>query len=62
MWAHAKIAAAEIMFAQADGAIEPGCQGVLFYMYCDDVEALRAHLLASGVADGGEYRGQPGPG
>lgn len=62
VWAHAKSGAAEIMLAQADGAVEPGRQGVLFYMYSDDVDALRAHLLARGVADGGAYCGQPGPG
>jgi len=62
LWAHAKSAAAEIMLSQSDGAIEAGLQGVLLYMYCEDVAGLRAHLLRAGVADGGEYRGQPGPG
>ncbi|MCE7975042.1 MAG: hypothetical protein DYG92_12090 [Leptolyngbya sp. PLA1] len=62
VWAHAKSGTAEIMLAQADGPIDAGAQGVLFYMYSDDVEGLRAHLLASGVADGGAYHGQPGPG
>lgn len=62
VWAHAKSGTAEIMLAQADGAIEAAAQAVLFYMYSDEVEALRAHLLRAGVADGGEYRGQPGPG
>jgi hypothetical protein len=48
---------AEIMFAQADGAIHAAQQAVLFYMYTGDVESLRQHLLACGVRDGGRYAG-----
>lgn len=43
---------AEIMFALADGPIDPGAQAVLFYAYCPDVRAMRAQLLAGGVRDG----------
>ncbi len=44
---------AELMFARASGPIDPTVQAVLFYMYCDDVSALRDHLLSKGYVDGG---------
>ncbi|MBL8764408.1 MAG: hypothetical protein JNM07_09085 [Phycisphaerae bacterium] len=50
-----------IMFARAAEPVVPEQQAVLFYMYSRDVAALRTHLLASGLADGGAYRGQRGP-
>jgi hypothetical protein len=34
---------------------------VIFYLYSNDVAALREHLLAEGLADGGAYCGQQGP-
>jgi hypothetical protein len=52
---------AEIMFARADGPVDPAQQAVLFYMYSSDVAGLRAGLLAGGLHDGGVYRGLPGP-
>ena len=52
---------AEIMFAKADAPVVPESQAVLFYMYCTDVGALRSHLLACGLHDGGKYCGQRGP-
>lgn len=59
-WAQAEhpkagLTPAPIMFAQASGPINPAEQAVLFYMHCRNVGALRAHLLASGVADGGNF-------
>ncbi len=47
---------APIMFAQASGPVNPAEQAVLFYMHCRNVGALRAHLIASGVADGSDFR------
>lgn len=61
VWAEAMSGAARMMFAQAGPTPDPDAQAVLFYMYSRDVAALREHLLASGVHDGGEYCGQPGP-
>lgn len=61
-WALAQSGAAEIMLAQADGPVDAGAQAVLFYMYSTDVRALRRHLLASGVRDGGVYCGAAAPG
>lgn len=52
---------AEIMFARASAPIVPETQAVIFYLYTHDVAALRAHLLASGLFDGGKYCGQRGP-
>jgi hypothetical protein len=61
-WAMARSGSAEIMFAQADGPVDPAQQAVLFYMYTADVRALRQDLLDKGVADGGVFRGQAGTG
>jgi hypothetical protein len=61
-WALAQSGTGEIMLARADGPIGVGEQGVLFYMYSTDVAGLRRHLLASGLRDGGVYRGAGGIG
>lgn len=47
--------AAELMLVRADGPVIASQQAVLFYMYTNDVKALRAHLLASGLKDGGVF-------
>lgn len=60
VWANALAGGAHIMFAQASGPIDAGVQAVLFYMYADDVRALRARLLSGGAVDGGVFTGQPG--
>ena len=59
-WSLAQSGNAEIMFSRASGPIDPAQQAVLFYMYSTDVAALRRHLLANGLHDGGAYRGQAG--
>lgn len=46
---------AVIMFAQASGPVNPADQAVLFYMHCRNVGALRAHLVASGITEGGVF-------
>ena len=60
-WGSAASGKAQIMFAQAQPDPLPEQQAVLFYMYCEDVAALRTHLLACGLHHGGTYLGQPGP-
>ncbi len=60
-WALAQSGTAEIMFARASGPVDPEQQAVLFYMYSTDVAALRRHLLASGLHDGGAFHGAAGP-
>lgn len=52
----------EIMFARASGPVVPEQQAVLFYLYTNDVAALRAHLLAAGLRDAGAFCGGPMPG
>lgn len=51
-WALAQSEQAQIMFARADGPIDPEQQAVLFYMYSTDVAALRQRLLQGGLRDG----------
>jgi len=60
-WAWLDSGEASLMLTTADAPVVPQQQAILFYLYCDDVEALRASLLAGGVADGGTYCGQPPP-
>lgn len=60
-WASAVSGKAKIMFAQSSGPINPDDQAVLFYMYSDDVKALRTHLLAKGLHDGSVFSGAAGP-
>ena len=49
------------MLAVASDSVKPEQQAILFYLYCADVSAMRAHLLASGISDGGKFFGGPGP-
>lgn len=60
-WASLSAGEARLMFTAADAPIVPEEQAVIFYLYSHDVAALREHLLARGLADGGTYCGQPGP-
>ncbi len=53
--------AAEVFFAQADAPVRPEQQAILLYMFSNDVQQLRAHLLNAGLHDAGKYCGQPGP-
>lgn len=57
-WAAMKSALAQIMFARASGPIDPGQQAVLFYLYTENVAALREHLLACGVRNLGAFGGK----
>ncbi len=60
-WGSAASGNAKIMFAQSSGPIAPEDQAVIFYMYTDNVKALRTHLLERGLHDGGEFCGAAGP-
>jgi catechol 2,3-dioxygenase-like lactoylglutathione lyase family enzyme len=51
-WANLWSGQAQIMLARADEPFVPGQQAVLFYLYCDDVRALREHLVAGGIEAG----------
>lgn len=59
-WASVGSGAASLMLAVASDPVKPEQQAILF-LYCRDVPAMREHLLASGVADGGKSCGGPGP-
>lgn len=52
-WAWLSSERAHLMVACGDRPVDPAKQGVLFYLYCDDVAAFREALLGKGL--------QPGP-
>lgn len=54
-------ARARIMLAHATAPIDCGKQAVLFYLYAQDLDALREHLLANGVTPDPIIDGTPGP-
>ncbi|MFK7884420.1 MAG: VOC family protein [Phycisphaerales bacterium] len=60
-WALARNRDAEIMLARASGPIDAEQQAVLFYLYSQDINALRRHLLDSGLHDAGTYTGKATP-
>jgi len=60
-WAALVSGAAELMVSTDGDAIDPARQGVLFYLYSDDLAALRAQLLANGVNAGEIEDGTPAP-
>ena len=43
---------AELMLARASAPVVPDEQAVLFYLYCEDVEARHAQLAEAGLAPG----------
>jgi catechol 2,3-dioxygenase-like lactoylglutathione lyase family enzyme len=53
--------AAQIMLVRAGGPVELGRPMLRFYLYADDLDALRSHLLANGVEAGAIVDGTPGP-
>jgi hypothetical protein len=60
-WAKLRSRDAEIMFEGTHGPSDPDRQRVLFYLYCDDIAALRAQLVAVGIDAGQIEDGSPGP-
>jgi catechol 2,3-dioxygenase-like lactoylglutathione lyase family enzyme len=60
-WAALESRDAQLMLAHASAPIERDKQAVLFYLYADDLAALREHLLAKGVTVGEIRDGSPGP-
>jgi ketosteroid isomerase-like protein len=61
VWAALESDAAKLMVTVDGDPIDPGGQGVLFYLYAPDLAALRAQLLADGIAAGEIRDGSPGP-
>jgi catechol 2,3-dioxygenase-like lactoylglutathione lyase family enzyme len=60
-WAALVSGDAQLMLAHASAPIERDKQAVLFYLYADDLAALREQLLAAGVSVGPIRDGSPGP-
>jgi predicted enzyme related to lactoylglutathione lyase len=52
VWAWLESDGAQLMLAQADDAVVASQQAVLFYLYCEDVAAMRDQLTGTGVAAG----------
>jgi hypothetical protein len=60
-WAALESEGAEVMFEGTSDPIEADRQGVLFYLYSQDLAALRDQLLAAGIEAGQIEDGSPGP-
>jgi hypothetical protein len=52
VWAWLESDRAHLMLAKADPPVAASLQGVLFYLYCDDVAATRDAIAAAGVEVG----------
>ena len=61
VWAELLSDRAQLMVSTDGDPIDPAGQGVLFYLYSDDLRALREQLLASGLEPGEIEDGTPGP-
>jgi catechol 2,3-dioxygenase-like lactoylglutathione lyase family enzyme len=51
-WVWLRAEKAQLMLARATAPVVPAQQAVLFYTYCDDIEASRAAWLAAGLKPG----------
>ena len=60
-WASLQSGGAEIMFEGTNPPIDPDRQRVLFYLYSEDLAALRDQLIAAGIDAGPIEDGSPGP-
>jgi ketosteroid isomerase-like protein len=60
-WAALESDGAEVMFEGTSEPIDRERQGVLFYLYSDDLAALRDQLLAAGIKAGEIEDGSPDP-
>ena len=59
MWAELRSEGAELMVSTDGDSIDPAGQGVLFYLYSDNLAALREELLADGIHVGEIVDGTP---
>jgi hypothetical protein len=60
-WASLVSARARLMLSRASAPIDPRQQALLFYLYTEDLDRLREHLLGHGLAVGPIVDGSPGP-
>jgi len=61
VWADLQSEGAKLMVSTDGDPIDPAGQGVLFYLYSNDLAALRTQLLDSGIDAGEITDGTPGP-
>jgi len=61
VWAELRSEGAELMVSTDGDSIDPAGQGVMFYLYSDNLAALRDQLLADGIHVGEIVDGTPGP-
>jgi uncharacterized glyoxalase superfamily protein PhnB len=61
VWAELRSEGAELMVSTDGDPIDPAGQGVLFYLYSDDLAALREQLISGGLQPGEIVDGTPGP-
>jgi hypothetical protein len=52
VWAWLQSGGAHLMLAQVGEPVDPKKQGILFYLYCEDVVAFRTALIEAGVDAG----------
>lgn len=62
VWAWLESGTAHLMLSAASGPIDAGQQAILLYMYSNNINGLRAALLAGGLMDGGKFGAGPIPG
>ena len=61
VWAELRSEGAALMVSTDGDSVDSAGQGVLFYLYSDDLAALRKQLLAEGIHVGEIVDGTPGP-
>jgi catechol 2,3-dioxygenase-like lactoylglutathione lyase family enzyme len=61
VWAGLRSEGAELMVSTDGDSVDPAGQGILFYLYSDNLVALREQLLAEGIDAGEIVDGTPGP-
>jgi hypothetical protein len=61
VWAALTSDDAELMVSTDGEPTDPDRQGILFYLYSDDLTALREQLLSAGIDAGEIVDGTPGP-
>jgi len=61
VWVFLSRGSARLMLVETPEPVDPSRQGTVFYLYSDDLAALRVHLRANGVLPSAIVDGSPGP-